>query len=90
METSGSALFSMFGHKGDLLFVHFRPDFESLNQAQLALNQLELLEYLEPAISYLSVIELGLYESTVKLYRDLVSRAIEPHSAEWNQVLEES
>ncbi len=90
METAGSALFSMLGHKGDLLFIHFRPDFEQLNQAQLALNQLELLEYLEPAVSYLSVIELGLYESSVKLYRDLVARGIEPNSPEWNEVIEES
>jgi hydrogen peroxide-dependent heme synthase len=90
METAGSALFSMFGHKGDLLFVHFRDNFEDLNQAQLALNQLELLDYLEPALSYVSVIELGLYESTVKLYRGLVSQGVEPHSPEWNEVLEEA
>jgi chlorite dismutase len=90
MESAGSALFSMLGHKGDLLFVHFRPEFEALNQAQLTLNQLELLEYLEPAVSYLSVVELGLYESTVKLYRDLVSRGVEPHSPEWNEVLEDA
>jgi len=90
MEAAGSAMFSMFGHKGDVLFVHFREDFEALNQAQLALNQLELLEYLEPANSYVSVIELGLYESTVKLYRELVSRGVEPHSQEWNDALEEA
>jgi chlorite dismutase len=90
MEASGSALFSMFGHKGDVLFIHFRNDFEALNQAQLALNQLELLSYLEPAVSYVSVVELGLYESTIKLYRDLVSKGVEPHSAEWNEVLEEA
>jgi chlorite dismutase len=90
METTGSALFSMFGHKGDFLFVHFRNDFEALSQAQLALNQLELLNYLEPAISYVSVVELGLYESTIKLYRDLASRGVEPHSAEWNSYLEEN
>jgi chlorite dismutase len=90
MEGAGSALFSIFGHKADLLFVHFRPDFEALNQAQLALSQLELNEYLEPAASYVSVIELGLYESTIKLYRDLVTRGVEPHSPEWNEVIEES
>ncbi len=55
MESAGSALFSIFGHKADLLFVHFRDDFEALNQAQLALSQLELNEYLEPASSYVSV-----------------------------------
>jgi chlorite dismutase len=89
MESAGSALFSIFGHKADLLFVHFRNDFEALNQAQLALSQLELNEYLEPAASYVSVIELGLYESTVKLYHDLTARAVEPHSPEWNAEIEE-
>jgi hydrogen peroxide-dependent heme synthase len=90
MEGAGSALFSMFGHKGDLLFVHFRKDFEALNQAQLALHQLDVMEYLEPAVSYVSVIELGLYESTVKLYRELVGRGVEPHSPEWNESVEEA
>jgi chlorite dismutase len=36
------------------------------------------------------VVELGLYESTVKLYRGLVSQGVEPHSPEWNEVLEEA
>jgi len=89
MESKGSALFSLFGHKGDLLFVHFRQDFEALNQTQLLVNQLELNEYFESASSYLSVVELGLYESTIKSYRDLLSRGVEPHSPEWNESLDE-
>ena len=32
-----SALFSLIGHKGDLMFVHFRESFEDLNQAELQL-----------------------------------------------------
>jgi len=90
MEAAGSAMFSMFGHKGDVLFIHFRNDFEALNQAQLTLNQLELLSYLEPAVSYLSVVELGLYESTIKLYRGLISAGVEAHSPEWNETIEEA
>jgi peroxiredoxin len=90
MEGAGSALFSMFGHKGDLMFVHYRKDFEALNQAQLTLNQIELMDYLEPGIGYVSVVELGLYESTVKLYRELVGRGVEPNSAEWNAAVEET
>ena len=31
-----SAVFSMLGHKGDLMFVHFRRSFEELSQAQTA------------------------------------------------------
>ncbi len=90
MEKANSALFSMFGHKGDLLFVHYRNDFEALNQAQLTLNQIELMDYLEPGIGYTSVIELGLYESTVKVYRDMMARGVEPYSAEWNKEAEET
>src|SRR6185436_6906917 len=29
-----SALFSLLGHKGDLMFVHFRQAFDQLNQAE--------------------------------------------------------
>ena len=30
------------------------------------------------------MIELGLYESTIKVYGELVERGMEPHSEEWN------
>src|SRR5713101_2705089 len=56
-----SAVYSLLGHKGDLLFVHFRRSFEELSQAQTALSRLALNDYLEPTTSYLSVVELGLY-----------------------------
>jgi peroxiredoxin len=80
-----SALFSLLGHKGDLMFVHFRQSFDELNQAELQLARLPLSDYLEPTTSYLSVIELGLYESTIKAYRELEARGIEPHSEEWKR-----
>ncbi len=89
MEGEGSALFSLYGHKGDLLFVHFRENFELLNAAQLALARLRLSDLLEPAGSYVSVVELGLYESSVKLYRQLGERGVKPHSEEWNKAVEE-
>jgi chlorite dismutase len=84
-----SALFSLLGHKGDLMFVYFRRSFDELNQAELQLAQLGLSEYLEAATSYLSVIELGLYESTIKAYTDLKERGIEPHSDEWKHAIGE-
>jgi peroxiredoxin len=64
-----SALFSLIGHKGDLMLVHFRKSFADLNQAELKLAGLRLSEYLEPTSSYLSIIELGLYDSTLKIYK---------------------
>jgi chlorite dismutase len=84
MEPS-TALFGMLGHKGDLMLVHFRPSFEELHQVQLAVAQLRLSDYLEPTTSYVSVVELGLYESAVKLYRNLTERGVQPLGEEWDK-----
>jgi len=90
MEKAQSALFSLLGHKGDLMLVHFRNSFEELNQAELCVAQLQLYEFLEPASSYLSVVELGLYESTVRLITSLEERGIVPGSPEWEQETEQA
>lgn len=79
-----SAIFSLIGHKGDLLFVHFRDTLEQLHQVEYSLNQLGLAEYLEPTHSYLSVVELGLYESSAKTYGHLSEKGLEPYTPEWN------
>jgi peroxiredoxin len=90
LEADGqSALFSLLGHKGDLLLVHFRNSFDELNAVELRLNNLALQQFLEPTGSYLSIIELGLYDSTIKLYRTLAERGVKPHSEEWNREVEE-
>lgn len=90
-NTSGqSALYSLIGHKGDLMFVHFRESFDELNRAELELARLRLSEYWEPTTSYLSIIELGLYESTTKVYKSLVDGGTEPHSEEWNREIRET
>ena len=87
-EAGQSAIYSMLGHKGDLMLVHFRDSFDELNAAELQLSRTELNEFLEPTHSYLSVIELGLYDSSVKLFRQLTERGIAPHSEEWNREIE--
>jgi peroxiredoxin len=78
-----SALYSLIGHKGDLMLIHFRNSFADLNQAELRLAGLRLSDYLEPTSSYLSIIELGLYDATLKIYKDLADQGIEPHSDQW-------
>ncbi len=89
-EAAGqSALYSLIGHKGDLLLVHFRESFPELKQMELALQRTRLWDVVEPASSYLSVVELGLYDSSVKLYRALAERGVEPHSPEWEREMEE-
>lgn len=83
-----SALFSLIGHKGDLLLIHFRKSFADLNQAELKLAGLRLSEYFEPTSSYLSIIELGLYDSTLKIYKELIDQGIQPHSDQWKAEIE--
>jgi len=89
-EAGQSAIYSLLGHKGDLMLVHFRDSFDELNAAELQLNRTALQEYLEPMHSYLSVIELGLYDSSVKLFRQLAERGVAPQSEEWNREVEDT
>jgi chlorite dismutase len=84
-----SAAFSLLGHKGDVILVHFRPTFEELGQVESRLARLRLWDYVEPTGSYLSVVELGLYESSMKTYTSLAERGIQPFSPEWNAAIEE-
>jgi chlorite dismutase len=79
-----TALFSELGHKGDLILVHFRDSFEALNQVELDLAQTELYDYLTPTHSYVSVVELGLYESTRKTYEAASAKGFAAHTPEWN------
>ncbi len=76
-----TALYSLLGHKGDLMLIHFRDSLEALNQVELALAQTPLYDFLELRHSYVSVVELGLYESTRKTYESRRGQAgFEPHS----------
>jgi peroxiredoxin len=84
-----SAAFSLLGHKGDLILVHFRRSFDELNRVERRLAGLGLWDYLEPTSSYLSVVELGLYESSLKTYGALAERGIAPFSPEWTAAIEE-
>ena len=84
-----SAFYSLLGHKGDLLLVHFRRSFEELNSTEIDIARLRLGDYLDAAGSYLSVVELGLYESSAKVYAGLAAKGIEPNTEGWNAGIEE-
>ncbi|HEY1904106.1 MAG TPA: hydrogen peroxide-dependent heme synthase [Terracidiphilus sp.] len=78
-----SALFSQLGHKGDLILIHFRDSFEALNQVELDLAQAELYDYLDLRHSYVSVVELGLYESSRKTWEAAAAKGLEPNTPEF-------
>lgn len=91
MESTGkSALFSLLGHRGDLMVLHFRDTVDELNSLEMQLNALRLRDFVEVSHSYLSVVELGLYASTSKIHQELSEKGHTPHSPEWNQGVEET
>ena len=88
-EDGESALFSILGHKGDVLTLHFRRSFDELERAQADIAALELSAFLEQTGSYVSMVEIGLYEGTVALNARLVGEGLRPHSPEWKRAIEE-
>jgi len=73
----------LLGHKGDLMLIHFRPSLEDLDQVQLRLLQTSLADSLEPISSYVSVVELGLYEMTLKIHEELEGKGLKADSKEF-------
>jgi peroxiredoxin len=80
-------LFAGLGHKSDLLVIHFRRTMDELGEAQRELARLELGDYLEQTTSYLSVIEIGLYEASVALYARLAEQGLSVRSPQWQQAV---
>jgi chlorite dismutase len=84
-ESGPTACVTLLGHKGDLMLIHFRRSVEALQQAQLRLGRLEWARYLEPTGSYVSVVELGLYEMTAQIHERLRGKGLRPGSEEFER-----
>ena len=70
-DAGATAFVQMLGHKADLMVVAFRRDFEALAATQLAFSRTGLHDLLAPATSYVSIVELGMYEMTAKIHEQL-------------------
>ena len=70
-DSGATAWVQMLGHKADLMVICFRRSFEELARAQLAISRTALTDHLELTQSYVSVVELGMYEMTAKLHEQL-------------------
>jgi chlorite dismutase len=57
-----SGLYSIVGHKADLMLLHLRPTIEHLNALERAFARTRLADYTAEPYSYVSITELGLYE----------------------------
>ena len=60
-EAGGSAVFSVVGHKADLMVVHMRPTTAHLDRAERRFEQTTLAGFTERASSYVSVTEISGY-----------------------------
>lgn len=84
-ERGDTAIYSVVGQKADLLFLHYRDSVGALDQVELSFRRLRLHDYLKPGYSFLSVIELGLYEVTAGARRALAGRGLQPGAPGWDE-----
>jgi chlorite dismutase len=78
-----TVLVTMLGHKGDLMLIHLRRGFEALQAAELAVAGLGLATFLEPTTSFVSMVELAMYEMTTQIHRRLGERGLKAGSDEF-------
>lgn len=76
-------LYSVVTQKGDIMLCHYRDSPAALNQAELSLRQQPLFEFLSATYSYLSVIEVSLYEVQAVAMRRLAERGLEHGTPEY-------
>jgi hydrogen peroxide-dependent heme synthase len=84
-----SALVYLLGHKADLMLIHFRKSFEELAGAELQVSRTRLFDDLIPTASFVSMVELGLYEMTGKIHEDLKARGLKPGSDEFERAFDQ-
>jgi hydrogen peroxide-dependent heme synthase len=87
-DAGSTAIVQVLGHKADLMIICFRRSFDELASAQLALSRSGLHDALEPTASYVSVVELGMYEMTAKIHEQLGAR-LKPGSDEFEKAFDE-
>jgi len=87
-EQGATALTTLLGHKGDLMLIHFRRDFDALQAAQLAIARSPLSAWLEPTSSYVSIVELGMYEMTAQIHARLAEKGLAPGSPEFEKAFD--
>jgi len=79
---------TLLGHKGDLMLIHLRRSFDELQAAELAVAGLELAEFLEPTTSFVSMVELAMYEMTIQIHKRLAERGLKAGSDEFEQAFD--
>jgi peroxiredoxin len=82
-------LAQLLGHKADLQLTHYSRNYEGLVHAQTVFDKTGLSEFLIPSTSYVSILELGMYDATGKIHADLSERGLKPNTDEWVAAFDE-
>lgn len=82
-------LAQMVGHRADLMITHYSKNYDGLAHAQTVIDKLRLTEYLATSTSYVSILELGLYDATGKIHAALQEQNLKPNSQEWIQAFDD-
>jgi len=83
-----SGLYRIVGGGTDIMLVHFRRDLEALGDAERAVRRSPAGEDLVLTGDYLSVVELGMYALTQKLFSQAADEGIAPGTEEWKARVE--
>jgi hydrogen peroxide-dependent heme synthase len=86
-DDGATTLVQLLGHKGDLMVIAFRRTFDELGRFQLAMSTTTLNSFLTPTASYVSIVELGMYEMTAKTHEQL-GATLKPGSEEFERAFD--
>ena len=87
-EGGSTAITTLLGHRGDLMLIHFRRSFEDLEAAQLRIARLGIAPFLEATTSYVSVVELGMYEMTAQIHERLGEKGLAAGSPDFEKAFD--
>jgi chlorite dismutase len=82
-ERGDSAAYGVVTQKGDVMFLHYRDSPAALHAVERSLVGRDFHDFLMPAYSFLSVIEVSLYEVMAIAMKRLAERGITPKSPEF-------
>jgi len=88
-KSGPSALVHFLGHKADLMLIHFRKTFDELGQTETQIARLGLSDHLEPSTSYVSIVELGMYDMTAKIHEEMAARGLKTGTDDFGKAFDE-
>ncbi|GAB4074845.1 heme-dependent peroxidase [Barrientosiimonas marina] len=85
-EKGSHVLYQVVGQKADLMFMFLRPTMNELTDLETAFNKSKFAEFLLPAYSYVSVIEMSQYSGTNSPEDPKVRERLYPILPKWEHM----